>query len=107
MSVTRMTSSSNCTTYTNRTMAKQNFNKEYLEQVNKRLREVMYEEPGPQDWTQFSLSIRDAMLAAATIFGSSTDEQKHNLHRLLSELTIDHALQNLQKWDITYTKREE
>lgn len=88
-------------------MAKQNFDKEYLEQVNKRLREVMYEKPGPQDWTQFSLSIRDAMLAAATIFGSSTDEQKYNLHRLLSELTINHALQNLQKWDITYTKREE
>lgn len=88
-------------------MAKQKLDKEYLEHINKLLHEVMYDKPGAQDWTQFSLSIRDAMLAAATIFGSSTDEQKHNLARLLSELTIAHALPNLQKWDITYTKREE
>ena len=107
MSVMKMTSSSSYMTFTNKAMAKQKFDKEYLERVTKRLREVMYSEPGAQDWTQFSLSIRDAMLAAGTIFGSSTDEQKHNLARLLSELTIGHSLPNLQKWDITYTKREE
>ena len=88
-------------------MAKKKFDKEYLEHIDKRLREVMYQEPCDQDWTQFSLSIRDAMLAAATIFGSATDEQKHNLARLLQEIVIDHALPNLKKWDITYVKREE
>jgi len=88
-------------------MAKQKFNKEYLERVNKELRDVMYKEPGAQDWTQFSLSIRDAMLAAGTVFGSFTDEQKHNLSRLLTELVVSHALPNLQEWDITYTKLEE
>lgn len=87
-------------------MAKQKFSKEYLEHIDKRLREVMYDEPGAQDWTQFSLSIRDAMLAAGTVFGSFTDEQKYNLYGLLTELVVDHALPNLQEWDITYTKRE-
>lgn len=86
-------------------MAKQKFDKEYLDRINKQLREVMYDEPGAQDWTQFSLSIRDAMLAAATIYGSLFDEQKHNLSRLLSELVIDHALPNLQEWDIHQSRR--
>ena len=88
-------------------MAKQKFDKEYMEFAKKRLQQVMYKEPGAQDWTQFSLSIRDAMLAAATIFGSLTDEQKHNLIKLLNELVIDHVLPNLQEYDITCTKREE
>ena len=86
-------------------MAKQKFDKEYLDRINKQLREVMYDEPGAQDWTQFSLSIRDAMFAAATIYGSLFDEQKHNLSRLLSELVIDHALPNLQEWDIHQSRR--
>ena len=88
-------------------MAKQKFDKEYLEHIRKQLREVMYDEPGEQDWTQFSLSIRDAMLAAATIYGSLFDEQKHNLCRLLDELIINHALPNLQKWDIRQSRRND
>lgn len=87
-------------------MAKKKYSKEYLEQADKMLRKAMYEEPGAQDWTQMSLSIRDAMLAAATVFGSpSTDEQKDRLNRLLTELTVDHALQNLSQYDITVTKK--
>ena len=89
-------------------MATKKFSKEYLEQADKMLRKAMYEEPGAQDWTQMSLSIRDAMLAAATVFGSpSTDEQKDRLNRLLTELTVDHALQNLSQYDITVTKKDE
>lgn len=89
-------------------MAKMKFDKAYLEQADKMLRQVMYEEPGAQDWTQISLSIRDAMLAAATVFGSpSTDEQKDRLNRLLTELTVDYALQNLSQYDITVTKKGE
>lgn len=89
-------------------MATKKFSKEYLEQADKMLRKAMYEEPGAQDWTQMSLSIRDAMLAAATVFGSpSTDEQKDRLNRLLTELTVGHALQNLSQYDITVTKKDE
>ena len=48
------------------------------------------------------------MLAAATVFGSpTTDEQKDRLHALLTELTISHALQNIQKYDITVTPKSE
>ncbi|MBR1447334.1 MAG: hypothetical protein IJ588_01125 [Prevotella sp.] len=89
-------------------MAKKKFSKEYLEKTDKMLRQSMYDEPGAQDWTQISLSIRDAMLAAATVFGSpTTDEQKDKLHALLTELTVGHALQNLTKYDITVTPKED
>ena len=89
-------------------MAKKKFSKEYMEKTDKMLRQAMYEEPGAQDWTQISLSVRDAMLAAATVFGSpTTDEQKDKLHALLTELTISHALPNIQKYDITVTPKSE
>lgn len=87
-------------------MTKKKFSKEYLEQADKMLRQAMYEEPGPKDWTQISLSIRDAMLAAATVFGSpTTDEQKHRLNCLLTELTVGHALPNIKRYDITVEEK--
>jgi hypothetical protein len=83
-------------------MAKKKFSKENLEQADKMLRQAMYEKTASQDWTQISLSIRDAMLAAATVFGSpTTDEQKHRLNCLLTELTIVHALPNIERYNIT------
>lgn len=88
-------------------MKKQKFSEMYLEEIKKRLDKVMYQEPGPKDWTQISLSVRDTMLAAATIFGSSTDEQKHNLYRLLYELVHDYVLPNLAKYDIVTTEKSE
>ena len=87
-------------------MTKKKFSKEYLEQVDKKLRQAMYEEPGPQDWTQISISIRDAMLAAATVVGSpTTDEQKHRLNCLLTELTVGHALPNIKRYDNTVEEK--
>ena len=89
-------------------MAKKKFSKEYMEKTDKMLRQAMYEEPGAQDWTQISLSVRDAMLAAATVFGSpTTDEQKDKLHALLTELTIDHAIPNIRTYDITVTLKND
>ncbi len=88
-------------------MTKKKFSKEYLEQADKMLRQAMYEKPGPQDWTQISLSVRDAMLAAATVFGSpTTDEQKHRLNCLLTELTLVHALPNIKRYDITVEEKQ-
>ena len=87
-------------------MTKKKFSKEYLEQADKMLRQAMYEKTASQDWTQISLSIRDAMLAAATVFGSpTTDEQKHRLNCLLTELTIVHALPNIKRYNITVAEK--
>ncbi len=89
-------------------MTKKKFSKEYLDQADKILHKAMYEKPGAQDWMQISLSIRDAMLAAATVLGSpSTDEQKDKLNHLLTELTIGHALQNIKQYDIVVTPKNE
>lgn len=87
-------------------MAKKKFSKEYLEKADKMLKQVMYEEPGAQDWTQISLSIRDAMLAAATVFGSpTTDEQKHKLNCLLTELVVGYAMPNINQYHITVEEK--
>ncbi len=78
-----------------------------MEQIEQKLHEVMHEKPGAQDWTQFSLSVRNAMIAAASIYGSFDDEQKHNLNRLLTELTVGYVIPNLRQWNILQEKKEQ
>ena len=75
-------------------MSKKNFSKSYIEAVEKKLHNAMYETPGSNDFVQLSLSVRQAMLSAATVFGSYTDEQKHNLNRFLTELVVGCVLPN-------------
>ena len=87
-------------------MSKKKYDQKYIADVQERLDEVMYEEPCSQDWSQFCLNIRQVMIMAATIYGNRTDEDKHNLGRLLQELVIRCVLPNLQEWDIHYSKRQ-
>ena len=87
-------------------MSKKKFDQQYIADVQKKLNEVMYEEPAAQDWSQFCLNVRQVMIAAVTIYGSSTDEQKHNLRGFLQELVVGCVLPNLQEWDIQYSKKQ-
>ena len=88
-------------------MATKKFDEKYMEYVEKKLHDVMFSEPAAQDYTQFCLSLRNATLAAATIYGSSTDEQKHQLYEFVYELLINHIIPNIEEWDINYKKKEE
>ena len=88
-------------------MAKKKFNEKYIADVKKMLDKVMYQEPCSQDWSQFCLNIRQVMIAAATIYGNNTDEEKHKLRGFLQKLVVGCVIPNLNEWDINYTKREE
>lgn len=87
-------------------MSKKKYDEKYIADVQKKLNEVMYQEPCPQDWSQFCLNVRQVMIAAATIYGNRTDEDKHNLRGLLQELVVDCVIPNLQEWDIHYSKKQ-
>ncbi len=87
-------------------MSKKKYDEKYIADVQKTLNEVMYQEPCPQDWSQFCLNVRQVMIAAATIYGNSTDEDKHKLRGLLQELVVGCVIPNLQEWDIQYSKKQ-
>lgn len=87
-------------------MSKKKYDEKYIADVQKTLNEVMYQEPCPQDWSQFCLNVRQVMIAAATIYGNSTDEGKHKLRWLLQELVVGCVIPNLQEWDIHYSKKQ-
>lgn len=86
-------------------MAKKKFDEKYIADVKKKLDEVMYDEPCPQDWSQFCLNVRQVMIAAATIYGNNTDEEKHKLRGFLQELVVGCAIPNLNEWEIHYHKK--
>lgn len=86
-------------------MAKKKFDEKYIADVKKKLDEVMYDEPCPQDWSQFCLNVRQVIIAAATIYGNNTDEEKHKLRGFLQELVIGCVIPNLNEWEIHYHKK--
>lgn len=86
-------------------MAKKKFDEKYIADVKKKLDEVMYDEPCPQDWSQFCLNVRQVMIAAATIYGNNTDEEKHKLRGFLQELVVGCMIPNLNEWEIHYHKK--
>ncbi len=86
-------------------MTKKKFNSEYIAEAKKKLSEVMYEEPAAQDWTQFCLNVRQVMLAVATVYGNRCDEDTDKLRTLLTELVVGSVIPNIQKWDISYVKK--
>ena len=86
-------------------MAKKKFDEKYIVDVKKKLDEVMYQEPCPQDWSQFCLNVRQVMIAAATIYGNNTDDEKHKLRGFLQELVVGCVIPNLNEWEIHYHKK--
>jgi hypothetical protein len=87
-------------------MSKKKYDEKYIADIQKTLDEVMYQEPCPQDWSQFCLNVRQVMIAVATIYGNSTDEDKHKLRGFLQELVVGCVIPNLQEWDIQYSKKQ-
>ena len=69
----------------------------YIENAKKQLDQIMFSDPCPEDWSRQSLSIRDAVLAAATIFQRTTDKEIDMLNRFVKELVVNYYLPNLSK----------
>lgn len=81
------------------------YNKEYIAKVDKTIREILNDTKEFDDWTQFSLTIQNAVQAAANVFGLSTDEDKHKMAGFLQELVYQ-VTKNLQTFDITFKKKD-
>lgn len=67
-------------------MAKK-YKPEYIAGIAERINNVLNDERD-SNWTQITISMQDAVKAAATIYGNSTDEQKHNLYGFFQELVL-------------------
>lgn len=84
---------------------KKGYNKEYIECSRKQIREVMNDEKEYDDWTQICFSMKDAVQAAANVWGTSSDEEIHKMKRFFRELVYT-EFKNLQTFDITFKKKE-
>ena len=84
---------------------KKKYDKQYIEQSNKRIWEILNDKKEYDDWTQICLSIQDAVQAAADIFGCSSDEEIHKLYCFIREMVYKET-ENIQTFDIFFKKKE-
>lgn len=82
-----------------------NYNKEYIEHLRKQIWEVLNDEKEYDDWTQICFSMKDAVQAAANVWGMSSDEEIHRMCCFFRELVYT-EVKNLQTFDITFKKKE-
>lgn len=84
---------------------KKNYNKEYIEHSWKQIWEVLNDEKKYDDWTQICFSMKDAVQAAANVWGMSSDEEIHKMRSFFQELVYT-EVKNLQTFDVTFKKKE-
>lgn len=85
-------------------MSKKKYNQKYIEDANKHLWNILNDKKEFDDWTQISLSVQNAVQAAANIWGTSSDEQIHNMAGFIREIALS-ELANLQRFDITFADK--
>lgn len=83
---------------------KKKYNQQYIADVSNRIQEILGDKREFSDWTQFSITIQDAIQAAATVYGVFTDEDKDKLNSFLSEVVLS-SIHNIQNFDITFQKK--
>lgn len=81
------------------------YDKGYIQKIEVRVHEILNDRTEYDDWTQFSLTIQNAVQAAANAFGFSTDEEKHKMAGFLHELSYQ-VTRNLKEFDITFKRKE-
>lgn len=84
---------------------KKKYDKQYIKSANKRIWEILNDKKEYDDWTQICFSMKDAVQAAADIFGCSSDEEIHKLYRFIREMVYKET-ENIQTFDITFKKKE-
>lgn len=82
------------------------YDKGYIQKIEARVREILNDTQEYDDWTQFSLTIQNAVQAAANAFGFSTDEEKHKMAGFIHELSYQ-VLINLKEYDVTFKRKEQ
>lgn len=86
-------------------MAKK-YDKEYIERCTKKIQEIIEDTKEYDDWTQFCLSVQDAVKCASGVWGRDTDEQKAKMDRFINELVVSCVLSNLTQFNISFTKKK-
>lgn len=81
------------------------FDKEYIESANKKIWQVLNDEKEYDDWTQICFSMKDAVQAAADIYGSLSEIEIHKLFSFFREMVYKET-ENIQTFDITFKKKE-
>ena len=80
------------------------YDPKYIEDANKRLWNILNDKKEFDDWTQISLSVQNAVQAAANIWGISSDEQIHKMAGFIRDIALT-ELANLQRFDITFADK--
>lgn len=81
------------------------FNQEYIEKAKTLIYEILEDKKEYDDWTQICFSMQNAVQAAANTWGTSSDEQIDKMKIFVTEMVLT-ELRNLQKFDITFKKKE-
>lgn len=81
------------------------YDKEYIEKADKMIWDILEDKRESSDYTQISLSIQNAVQAAADTWGLGSDEQIYKLAWFIRELMYA-EVKNIQEFDITYKERE-
>lgn len=71
----------------------------------KRITAILNDREEFDDWTQFCFSMQDAVQAAATVWGHSTDVDIDKLNAFIQEMTLK-EIQNVSQFDITFKRKE-
>ena len=82
------------------------YNKQYIERANTLIWEILNDKKEYDDWTQISLTIQNAVQAAANIYGISTEEEVHKMRAFITEIAYM-SLHNIQTLDITFKKKKD
>lgn len=87
------------------TMRKKKHNEKYIAEAEKRITAILNDREEFDDWTQFCFSMQDAVQAAATVWGHSTDVDIDKLNAFIQEMTLK-EIQNVSQFDITFKRKE-
>lgn len=86
-------------------MGTKKYDSKYIHDANKRIEEILNDNREYDDWTQLCFSMKDAVHAAATIYGRNSDELIHKLNGFILEM-VTTEVHNINKFDITFQKKQ-
>lgn len=84
---------------------KNKYDKQYIESANKKIWRVLNDKAEYDDWTQICFSMKDAVQAAANVYGVSSDEEIHKLFSFFRDMVYK-EIENIQTFDIVFKKKE-
>jgi hypothetical protein len=99
--------SDTCTAYPGLSqMQSKQYDPKYIERCNKKIWEILNDKKEWDDWTQISLSVQNAVQAAANVWEINTPEEKDRMNKFITELLIGGVLKNLSEFDIEFKKKD-